>query len=202
MKNGIIGEDGSYYSIKNAQAIAPEADLSDAVENSHNPYDDKAYRYRYLFSDDFSDRNAYKWTVKSGEFSAKDGYFAGQGIAFANATDFRDFTVTFTVNSEKEAGLIFRAQDDKNYYLATVSKAAFILYRVENGVKRVLASAIPEDAGNTVTVTVYVKNDEMRISANCTDCTAVDTAYVSGEIGFYSADLAIFDTLRVSYIAE
>ena len=68
----IVQEDGSYYSLGNAEAIAPEMDLSDAAVDDHDPYTDKAYTYRHLFSDDFSDRHGYKWTVKSGTFDAAD----------------------------------------------------------------------------------------------------------------------------------
>lgn len=200
MKNGIVQEDGSYYSLGNAEAIAPEADLSDATVNDHNPYDDKSYTYRYLFSDDFSDKNAYKWTVKSGTFTAENSSYAGQGIALANATDFADFSATFSVSFNESAGFIFRAKDENNYYLAAVSKSAYALYKVVNGERILLAEKTPEDAGNAFTVTVYAKGSELRVSANCTDCTVIDETFQRGAIGFFSDASATFDALTVTFL--
>ena len=179
-------------------AIAPEADLSDAAVNNHDPYDDKAYTYRHLFSDDFTDRHGYKWAVKNGVFSASNGSYVGQGTSLANATDFADFMATFSVSFENEAGLIFRAKDENNYYLASVSESAYALYKVVNGEKILLAKNTPEDAGKSFTLTVYAKGNELRLSANCTDCTATDDTFQSGAVGFYADKNAAFDTLLVS----
>ncbi|MBQ7365260.1 MAG: cellulase family glycosylhydrolase [Clostridia bacterium] len=202
MKNGLIQEDGSYYSYGDISAIAPEMDFSDAKINNHNPYDDKAYTYRYLFSDDFSDKNAYKWQTVNGTWSAAQGYYAGQGTAIANATAFADFSAAFSVSFEEEAGFVFRYQDAENYYLATVSETAYSLYKVVNGEKTLLASKTPEEAGKSFTVTVYAKGNELRLSANCTDCTATDPTFQCGAFGFYANQTAAFDALRVTYLAQ
>lgn len=202
MKTGIVQEDGSYYSLGNAEAIAPEMDFSDAAVDDHDPYTDKAYTYRHLFSDDFSDRRGYKWTVKSGTFDAASSSYAGQGISFANATDFADFTATVNISFETTAGFIFRAKDENNYYLAAVSKSAYSLYKIVNGEKILLAEKTPEDAGNSFTVTIYAKGNDLRLSANCTDCTATDDTFQIGAVGFFADTDAAFDTLLVSALSD
>ncbi len=202
MKNGIIQEDGSYYSVANAEAIAPEADLSDAEENSHNPYDDQFYTYKYNFSDSFTDLHAYKWTVASGDWSASSGAYIGAGKTLANATAFTDFTATFTVDPSAEAGLIFRAQDADNGYYAAIASGRLALYKIVNGEKTLLAQTSVEYGGGSVSVTVTANGTSLRISANCNDCLAQDATYSCGAIGFEANAEASFDSLSIRYLAE
>ena len=202
MKNGIIGEDGSYYSIENAQAIAPEADLSEATENSHNPYDDKFYTYKYTFSDSFGDKNAYKWRALTGSWSASSGAYVGSGVTLANATAFSDFTASFTLTPTSEAGFILRAQNETHYYYAAITVGKMTIYKVAEGEKTVLATTSVEYPGGAVTVSLEAKGNTLRISANCNDCIATDDSYTVGQIGFAAKDSATFDSLLVKFIEE
>ena len=194
---GFLQENGGFYSYADALALFPDYDLSDAVIDPHNPFLDKAYTYRYLFSDDFSDRHGYKWTVKSGTFDASSSSYVGQGTCFANATAFSDFSATLSVSFDSEASFIFRAKDETNYYLATVSRESYAIYKVVNGEKTLLLSKVPEDAGKSFTVTISAVGDELRLSANCTDVNVCDKTFTVGAIGFFAPTVATFDALHV-----
>ena len=78
------------------------ADLENAKENNHNPFDDQFYSYKYNFSDDFADKHAYKWTALGGTWSAESEAYIGAGKTLANDTAFSDFTAIFTVNPTDE----------------------------------------------------------------------------------------------------
>ncbi|MBO7740408.1 MAG: cellulase family glycosylhydrolase, partial [Clostridia bacterium] len=202
MKNGIVQEDGSYYNVENAQAIAPEADLENAKENSHNPFDDQFYSYKYNFSDDFADKHAYKWTALGGTWSAESEAYIGAGKTLANDTAFSDFTAIFTVNPTDEAGLIFRLQDAENYYYAAIKRGTLSLYKIENGKTTTLSTAVVPYEGEAVTVTVTADGSTLSISANCTECKATDSTYTVGKIGFEANKSSVFDALSVRYTSH
>ncbi len=197
MYNGLVNEDGSVNNLQNAQAVAGKKINPDV--STHNPYGDISYRYRVTFSDDFMDLHGYKWT--GGSYSAAGGSYAGSGTALANETDFADFTATLDVkNEDGQAGLLFRATDGKNGYLALCDRSAgeLRIYRLTNGEKELLASAgIAPEKGSVLSITVQAAGSQIRIDGGGASVSADDGSYNAGLVGLYADSDAIFDNLHV-----
>lgn len=198
MYNGLFNENGSVNSLKNAQAWANGT--LELKEETVNPYNQGYYVYRTTFSDTFFDKKAYKWTVKSGSWSAADERYSGSGLTVANDTDFADFTASFDLRlTDGDAGFVLRMDGDGSYLLARLSagRGALEIVKVSDGREILLANAsaiVSSDAPQTVTVTA--KGSTVRLSCNCTEVTA-DTDLTGGLVGFAADKAASFDNLQI-----
>ena len=171
MYNGIINEDGTVNNKANAEAIN-NGEIN-ALQNTVNPYKDKAYTYRYNFSDSFFDLKAHKWSPFSGSWSASSGAYTGSGITYASDTAFEDFTATFTVSGS--GGLVFRVQNKSNYYYAEydAAKAVLNIYKTVSGNTTLIAtSSAISGASDTLTLTVTAQGSSIRVFANCCEASA------------------------------
>lgn len=202
MTNGIFQEDGNPWSVEALQAIAPEMDVSDLEDNQTSVF--TQYYYRCTFSDDFSDRSAYKWTADAGEWSAASGAMAAPatGTALADLTDFADFGATLRLTAEEgAAGLLFR-YDGQNGYFAGVYSGRLVIRQVTGGeLGAVLAQVSLDDAGVDNGL-LHVKAQGSRLTATLNGLVleAEDSAYTTGQLGLltYRSAGAEFDDLVAS----
>ncbi len=200
MYNGLMNENGTVNSLANALAWANGT--LDVKEETVNPYDRGYYLYEVTYSDNFFDKNAYKWSVASGNWSAASEAYVGSGMTVANDTHFADFSAAFDVKlGSGNAGMILRMTDENNYVLARLSieKRVLEIVEVKNGKSTVLATSttVELDAGVLQSVTVDASGKTVTISCNCITVSA-DTELTVGKFGFAADGIATFDNLHVS----
>lgn len=193
MFNGIINEDGSVYSSANANAI--KGSSCGAKQKAISPYNDGSYSYRYNFSDSFFDLHAYKWTFNSASFSASTGSLCGSGLCFANSTDFDDLEATLEI--EGSGGLVIRAKDKDNYYLASLENGKLAIYKIKDGSKELLSSTSVKSAKDAVTICVIAEGASITLKTDSGEVKASDNEFTSGLIGLYSETDAAFDNISI-----
>jgi|GEM_PF-1387502 len=196
MYNGLINEDGTVNNKANAKAVNGDVAVSVGA-STVNPYNDETYTYRYMFSDTFFDLHAYKWKVVSGSRSAESGAYVGSGLCFAKDTDFSDFTASYTMSGT--GGLIFRAKDKNNFYYAEYDAASdqFVICRVTGGETTELGRSEKLNCVMPCEILLSANGSEIKISANCVELTVTDSAYTSGQIGFYSPSEAAIYSVHI-----
>lgn len=196
LTNGIFQEDGSVWSAKSAQAIAPEKTLT-LKESRLDPY--SQYYYTQTYSDDFADNSGYKWTLGDG-FEVSNEQLTGTGTATADLTKFSNFKAEVSA-SGGVAGLIFRAKDADNGYLAQTGGGKLALYRLDAGKKTLLAETALADTAEARLVSVTANGSKLTASVGETNIDANDSEYSGGLIGLNAESKATFDDLYVDAAA-
>ncbi|MBQ8288822.1 MAG: LamG domain-containing protein [Clostridia bacterium] len=199
MYNGLVNENGTVNSLANAEAWAGQT--LDVMEETVNPYDRGYYLYEVTYSDSFFDKNAYKWSVVNGNWSAASEAYAGNGLTIANNTHFANLTATFDVKlTDGNAGFVLRMTDENNYVLArlSVEKRVLEIVEVKNGKSKVMAtsSTVELDAAALQSVTVEASGKTVTITCNCITVSA-GTDLAVGKFGFAADGEATFDNLHV-----
>lgn len=107
-------------------------------------------------------------------------------------------------NIDQAAGIMFRVQDEKNYYLARANalEQNVRLYRVVDGERQRLGgdSKIPMDSGRWYTLEIRAMGDQLAVDwEGRTLVTASDDRYKKGTIGLWAkADsVSAFDQVEV-----
>jgi hypothetical protein len=132
---------------------------------------------------------------------------------------FGDFTFTTRFKTvggkvEQMAGIAFRIQDEKNYYVLRASSLGntFRFYRVLNGERGNIVgpATIPIPSGEWHEMSVETKGNEFRcfldgkqiIPTHLTGEHLTDNAFTKGKIGFWtkSDSVSYFDSAKLVYI--
>jgi len=166
----------------------------------------------FLLNDDFSnDRN---WTTTSGSWNAINGYYklsnsVYPSLSFAGDYDWNDYTSEAKVkfNSMGGIGLVFRANNEKQYYVAYLylarGKESISLYRhngpgISDRTLFVLYNT-PLVLNKWYSLKVTVKGNTIKIFLD--DVLKIehdDATYPAGKIGLYSWGTdASFDDVKV-----
>ena len=123
--------------------------------------------------------------------------------------DFRLSTRFKTVDGkvERMAGLVFRVQDERNYYVVRASSLGntFRFYKVVNGQRGViLGPEIPIPTGVWHEMSIECKGNQIRCSLNGAQVipTISDTSFYRGKFGFWtkSDSVTYFTETRLTYI--
>jgi len=125
--------------------------------------------------------------------------------------DFGDFTLTTqfkTVRGEKEqmAGIAFRLQDEKNFYVLRASSLGnnFRFYKVVNGERGPLfGPEVPIPTGTWHELTVECKGSDIKCSLDGKQIipTLTDTSFTAGKIAFWtkSDSVSYFTDTKIVY---
>ena len=124
---------------------------------------------------------------------------------------FGDFTFTTrfkTVSGKVEqmAGIVFRAQNETNYYVVRASSLGntFRFYKVVNGERgTILGPEIAVPAGSWHEMTVECKGNKIRCLLNGKEAipALTDSSFVSGKVGFWtkSDSVSYFSDSKITY---
>lgn len=169
--------------------------------DGNDPTEDDDFMIKYDFSDSFSDLRADRWTPVSGSWSAESGAYAGSGLTFAKDTDFSDFRATFTIDGK--GGLVLRALDSDNYYLAEfdTQSCMFAVYKVISGSVTELGRSERLECVVPFEVNVSANGDTIRMYGSCVELTVQDGSFTSGKIGLYAQSETAFDNLHVTRVS-
>ena len=132
-------------------------------------------------------------------------------LLILDGTTFADFTLTtrFKIVSgetEQMAGLAFRIQDEKNYYVVRASAAgsSFRFYKFVNGLRSdPIGPSLPIAAGVWHEMQVECKGNQIRCALDGKDVIAglTDNSFSKGRIGFWtkSDSVSYFADARIAY---
>jgi hypothetical protein len=125
---------------------------------------------------------------------------------------FGDFTLTAKVKTaggavEQMAGLVFRLQDEKNFYVVRISSLGntFRFYRVANGLRDPPIGAdveTPKGAWHEVSVTCQGNRFRILLNGNELIPELTDSSFSAGKLGFWtkSDSVSYFADVKVRYI--
>lgn len=156
------------------------------------------------WADDFNDGNYTGWTVGEGSWSVTGGKLqntgSGRTSIWAGEAGWTDITYTadITPATGADAWIIFRVQDQSNYYLFTLDGKA--LYKLVNGSFQSIKEAGGSFAtGNTYTIKVELAGSSIKIyEGTSLILSATDPQFSSGKVGFGSSNSqAGFDNVKV-----
>jgi len=132
-------------------------------------------------------------------------------ILFYEKETFGDFTFTTrfkTVSGKVEqmAGIVFRAQNETNYYVVRASSLGntFRFYKVVNGERgAILGPEISIPAGTWHELAVECKGNKIRCLLNGKEAIPLltDSSFISGKVGFWtkSDSVSYFSDTRITY---
>jgi hypothetical protein len=128
---------------------------------------------------------------------------------------FRDFTLTTrfkTVSGvmEQMAGIVFRAQNESNYYVLRASSlgSTFRFYKVVDGQRQpeVIQAKLPIPQGVWHEMSVECKGNTIRCFLNGKEVIPVlqDSSFSTGKIGFWtkSDSVSYFSDTRIVYVRQ
>ena len=132
-------------------------------------------------------------------------------LLISDEESYGDFTVSAKLKTvgggiEQMAGLAFRIQDEKNYYVVRISTLgnSFRFYKFVNGVRSApIGPETPIAGGVWHELTVECKGNEIRCLLNGKELIPLlqDSSFATGKVGFWtkSDSVSYFSDLKVTY---
>ena len=132
-------------------------------------------------------------------------------ILFYEKETFGDFTFTTRFKTisgkvEQMAGIVFRAQNETNFYVVRASSLGntFRFYKVVNGERgTILGPEISIPSGTWHEMSVECKGNKIRCLLNGKEAipTLTDSSFISGQVGFWtkSDSVSYFSDAKITY---
>lgn len=158
------------------------------------------------WTEDFGDGDAEGWTVGEGAWTIENGAYTNTGTAsrgsyssWAGSPDWTDLTYTVSVTPRSvshDVWVIFRVQDERNFYLYQLSGAD--LYKQEEGTFSKISDGdgVSYETGTGYTIEVVLEGDRIRVYSDGTPVIDhTDNTFTDGYIGAggYSSTIAVDD---------
>ena len=168
-----------------------------------------------MFSNNFNDGLTEGFLPASGTWVVKANEYCGtakqdqQAICFAGDSKWTDYTVSARViigaEPGAEAGIVFRAADDKNYFLAAMRLAGRVeLSRCVDGIYELPLNAVVEiSPDNWYELKAIASGNMIKIYLNDKKIAQLEgDIYTHGKIGLWTAagTQARFDDVRVTEV--
>jgi hypothetical protein len=181
---------------------------TNAVFGYNTPADITVIAPPATFSDDFNDGNYSGWTVGEGSWAVESGKLnntssSGFSSIWAGQSIWTDITITadITLETGTDSWIIFRVQDQDNYYIFTLQDGG-ALWLLQNRGGPKLADAVGGSfsSGNTYTIKVVLEGNSIKIYHGATKLIDLtDNTFSSGYVGFgANGALGAFDNVSVS----
>ena len=168
-----------------------------------------------LFFDDFKDGDAKGWKEINGRWSVKDDQYVqsthrGESRTIAGDASWTDYAVEarmMLTEGKRDAGIIARYVDDKNFYFMEVKAKAFKIQRKAKGKWHTVAEARPKPPiphNVWLDLRFEVQGDTLRHYVNGKlKLEGKDKTHAKGKIGLRSFQQAMkYDHVRVTALAE
>jgi len=171
-----------------------------------NPNDNK----QELFYDDFEDGNDDGWDVTNGSWSVKNGKYIQSstykgGRSVNGNSEWTDYTVEakmMLTTGTRDAGLIARYKDGKNFYFMEVKSNAYKIQKTSGGkwhtvAEKTPSTPVPHDVW--LHLRFEVKQDTLKHFVNgVLELLATDPDHSNGKIGCRSYEQAMeYDYIKV-----
>jgi len=163
-----------------------------------------------LFEDNFDDGNDDGWSVGSGSWSVDNGEYvksgtSGEGRSVAGDVSWTDYVVDVKMmltEGSRDAGVIARYVDDKNFYFMEVKAGAFKIQRRKSGSWSTIIESVPDpliEHNVWMDLRFEVRGDTLRHYVNGElKLEGIDSSFPQGKIGLRSYEQAMrYDNLVV-----
>jgi len=119
--------------------------------------------------------------------------------------DYRLITSFYPYDIKGRCGIIFRYQNDRQYYFAGIYRRRFVLIKANHGIglrkplEKIIDSCTIDKIKKPISVEIIVNKDKLHVSFNNNvKLKGIDNAFSNGKIGFLSDVPAWFGEIKVS----
>ncbi len=161
-----------------------------------------------VFADDFSDGNLDGWNAADGSWEVQSGAAVntaqssdGNSYCYTDAFSYTDITYTVDVTPQEGSNqwVIFRVQENEDFYLFQFSDAG-LYKKVGSSYSRITTGSGSVSGADTYTIEVVLEGESIRITSNGADVLqTTDNTFSRGAVGIGGyQSRAAFDNVSIT----